>query len=100
MDIEYIYTVVGALIFIVILIVVLKSDVTKQVQSKEEKRYEIISKYRAQLNKELAPLKDDKEAYIAKKNQLLKIFSDELSLNIFFDKSEISEIIMDLAQDT
>ncbi len=100
MDMEYIYTVIGALIFIAIVIVVLKSDVSKQVQSKEEKRYEIISNYKAQLNKELGALQNDKEAYIAKKNQLLKVFSDELSRNIFFDKSEISEIIMDLAQDT
>ena len=66
-------------------------------KSKEEKRAEIIAGYKAQLEKELSKYKDDKEAYLAKKSQLLKVFSTELSQNIFFDQDEIREILRELA---
>ncbi len=100
MDIEIIYTVVGALMFLAIVFFVLRSDVSAQVQSKEKKRYAILNEYKKQLREALEPLQDNNEAYVAKKNELLKQISNELSLNIFFDASEIKDVIMDLAQDT
>ena len=99
MDIEIIYSIVGIVIFIAIIIFTLKSDVTTQVQSKEEKQYEIINQYKKELREALEPLKNDQKARMAKKSQLLMKFSDELSLNIFFDQSEIREIVADLSRD-
>ena len=97
MDSEIIYSIAGVVIFIIIIFLTLRSDVSQAVQSKEEKRYEIVNGYKKQLNDALFPLKDDKKARVAKKAQMLKRFSDELSLNIFFEKSEIREIILDLS---
>jgi len=97
MDAESIYTLVGVAIFILFAYFTLKSDTAGKIQTKEEKRYEIISGYRAVLRKELAPLQNNREELLAKKVLLLKEFSDELSLNIFFDSLEIEEIIQDLA---
>jgi len=97
MDAELIYTLVGVVIFTLFAYFILKSDTAGKVQTKEEKRYEIISGYQAVLRKELAPLKDNREELLVKKAMLLKEFSDELSRNIFFDALEIQEIIQDLA---
>ena len=97
MDAELIYTLAGIAVFTIFAYFALKNDIAGKVQTKEEKRYEIISAYQSLLRKELTPLKDDKEEYLAKKSLLLKEFSDELSLNIFFDSLEIKEIIQDLA---
>ena len=97
MDAELIYTLSGVAVFALFAYFILKNDTAGEVQSKEEKRYEIISGYQACLRKELSPLQDNKEEYLAKKVLLLKEFSDELSMNIFFDSLEIEEIIQDLA---
>lgn len=97
MDSELIYSVVGIVIFVIIVIKVLRSDVTQAVQSKEEKRAEIVGGYKNELRVALELLRDNNEARVAKKKELLKKFSDELSLNIFFDSSEIREIILDLS---
>lgn len=98
MDSEIIYSIVGIIIFIIIIIVTLKTDVSSQVRSKDEKRAEIISEYKKQLNNALEKLPDNKEKRVSKKNELLKKVSDELALNIFFDKDEIREIISDLSK--
>ena len=68
-----------------------------KIQTKEEKRYQIIAEFRHELFEELKPLQNDKKAYLSKKTALLKKFSDALALNIFFDEIEIKEIIQDLA---
>ena len=100
MDSEMIYSILGVLIFIMIVVLTLRSDVTQAVQSKEEKRYEIVNVYKKELNEALAPLGNDTQARIDKKSELLKKFSDELSVNIFFDSSEIRDIILDLSVDS
>ena len=100
MDAEIIYSLVGIIIFILIIIFTLKNDVTAQIQSKEEKQYEIINNYKKILKKSLEPLKDDDKARVKKKSELLMKFSDELALNIFFNKSEIKEIILDLSRNS
>lgn len=98
MDSESLYTLAGIFIFALIAYFVFKNDTTSEGQTKEAKRYEIITAYQALLRKELTPLKENKEEFIAKKTLLLKEFSDELSCNIFFDSHEIEEIIRELAE--
>ena len=97
MDSETIYTLVGVAIFGVIAYLVLKSDVSKEVQSKDARRYDIMNSYEKELREALEPLKDNDKARLAKKSELLKSFSDELALNIFFDEMDIKDIITELS---
>ena len=94
-----IYAVVGIVIFIIIIIITMRSNVVKIVQSKEEKREEIVDGYKRELKSELEALKNDRDARVAKKSEMLKRFSYELSLNIFFDKDELREIILELSKE-
>ena len=98
MDNEIIYAIAGIAVLIIIIILTLYSGATNNVKSKEDKRGEILSAYKKQLREALAPLKNDKESRITMKSSLLKKFSDELSLNIFFDKSEW--LLCNLVDDT
>ncbi|WP_372999045.1 hypothetical protein [Sulfurimonas sp.] len=98
MDSEIIYSALGVVIFVIIVIMTMRSNVVEIVQSKEEKRADIINGYKRELKAALEPLEDDVKARVAKKNEMLKKFSDELSLNIFFDKDELREIILELSQ--
>ena len=99
MDVELIDTLVGFGIFGVGAFFILRSTGLKDVNSKDKKRDDIIDGYRKELYDSLTPLKSDKNARLAKKKELLKRFSDELSRNIFFEQVEIREIILDLADD-
>jgi len=99
MDSEIVYSLVGIVIFILIVIFTLRSGSINEVQTKEDKRYQIIGEYKKQLRVALEPLQNDKKAMIAKKSELLKKFSNELAMNIFFDNDEIREIIEDLSKD-
>ena len=98
MDSEIIYSGVGIVIFLIIIVMTMRSNVVEIVQSKEEKRANIINGYKQELKMALEPLMDDVDARVAKKSELLKKFSNELSLNIFFDKDELREIILELSQ--
>lgn len=97
MDSETIYALTGVAIFGVIAYFVLRSDVSKEVQSKDARRYEVINAYKVELREAIEPIKDDKKARIAKKSEMLKKFSDELALNIFFDEMDIKDIITELS---
>ena len=99
MDSLVVFSLVGivVLVFMIIATIYLSSD--KQVQTKEQKRQQIISEYKRQLKVALEPLKADKQARLDKKSELLKKFSSELSMNIFFDKSEIRELIQELSKE-
>ena len=97
MDSEIVYSFVGIVIFILIIIFTLRSGSISEVQTKEEKRYQIIGEYKKQLRTALEPLQNDKKAMMAKKSELLKKFSNELAMNIFFDNDEIREIIQNLS---
>lgn len=99
MDSEIIYSGLGIVIFVIIVVMTMRSNVVEIVQSKEEKRAEIINRYKYELQVALEPLLDDREAMVAKKSELLKKFSHELSLNIFFEKDELREIILELSQE-
>ena len=99
MDSETIYAVGGVIVFLVVAMFILRSNPSVVINTKDEKRDEILGKYKKELRESLASLGDDKEARVAKKSELLKRFSSELSSNIFFDQIEIREIILDLAED-
>jgi hypothetical protein len=99
MDSEIIYAGLGIVIFIIIIIMTMRSNVVEIVQSKDEKRLDIIDGYKHELKTALEPLKNDQERRVAKKSKMLKKFSNELSLNIFFDKDELREIILELSQE-
>ncbi len=98
MESETLYAIGGVVVFLITAIFVMRTGEPTVIQTKEEKREEILQQYAKELTDSLCLLKDDKEARVAKKTQLLKRFSKELSLNIFFDKIEIKEIILDLAE--
>lgn len=93
-----VYSALGIVIFIIIIIMTMRSNVVEIVKSKEEKKADIIDGYKQELKLALDPLMDDMDARVAKKSELLKKFSDELSLNIFFDKDELKKIILELSQ--
>ncbi len=98
-DSEIVYSGVGIVIFIIIIIMTMRSNVVEIVQSKEEKRADILNGYKQELQDALELLGDDADARVAKKSELLKKFSHELSLNIFFDKDELREIILELSKE-
>ncbi len=97
MDSEILYSAVGVGIFALIVFYTLKSDNTAKIQTKEEKSHEIVNNYRKVLREELTLLKDDKQAQLAKRKELLNKFNLELSTNIFFDAYEVREIIEELS---
>ncbi len=94
---EMLYIFLGIVILIAIGLFIFRSRPMKIVQTKEEKREEILSGYKKQLQEALLPLKDDQQTRINLKSKLLKNISYELSRNIFFDQSEIREIILELS---
>ena len=98
MDNIIVFSFLGILALIFVILATLRGSNTKAVKTKEQKRVEIIATYKLELQKALEPLENNKDARIAKKSSLLKKFSDELSRNIFFDKNEIQEIVLDLAK--
>ena len=98
MDSETIYSVAGVGIFALIAYFTLRGDSYSEAETKDERRYAILREYKKELRKELELL-DTKEAKAARKIELLKKFSDELSRNIFFDEIEIKEIILDIIEE-
>lgn len=98
MDSELIYSAMGIVIFIIIIVITLRSNVVDIIQTKEQKKEEIINGYKQELQDALEPLQNDAKARVAKKNELLTRFNSELALNIFFDKDELREIILELSQ--
>lgn len=98
MDAELIYSIVGIGILALIIYKTLKNDDTAQLQTKEEKQYEIMGMYRKELKEALDTLDDDR-LKTAKKKELLLKFSNELNLNIFFDETDAKEMILELSQE-
>ena len=97
MDSETIYAILGATTFASIAFFILRNDKTATIQTQEEKCYEIVNGYRKEIRDSLALLKEDKEAQIVKRKELLLKFNDELSRNIFFDDFDVREIIQELS---
>lgn len=97
MDSAIIYSFIGIVILVIVIIVTLKVDMTTIVQTKEEKRAEILRKYKEELHSTLSKIDDSAEKK-EKKTQLLKRFNNELSRNIFFDSDEAKDIIVKLTK--
>ncbi|MCK4975202.1 MAG: hypothetical protein KAR81_08100 [Sulfurimonas sp.] len=94
-----IYSLIGIVTLILVIIITLRGGSVKEVKTKNQKRAEILDAYKLELKKALGPLKDDKEAKVSKKSSMLKKFNDELSRNIFFDKNEIRDIMLELSKE-
>lgn len=97
MDSAIFYPSIGIIILILIIVITINSSSNKKVQTKEQKRAEILQNYKEELQTELSNIEDD-DVRKAKKTELLKRFSDELSRNIFFDAGEIRDIILELSR--
>lgn len=100
MEVEIIYSIVGIIIFIIIIFITLKktnSSINRdEIKPTKNKKIDIINGYKKRLKDELQILNGDKEAIKSRKKVLLKEFNMELSRNIFFDKDEIKDVIFDL----
>jgi hypothetical protein len=97
-DLEVIYALIGILVLVFVIVFTLRTSSNKQVQTKSQKREQIVLEYEKELQSELEPLKENKQDYINKKSELLKRFSNELARNIFFDQTEIKDIILNLSK--
>ena len=97
MDSETLYSIAGIAIFSLIVYKTLKNDNTAKIQTKEEKSHEIVNNYRKEIREELTLLKDDSQAQLVKRKELLNKFNLELSSNIFFDAYEVREILEELS---
>ena len=97
MDSEIIYSIIGIVFLIIVLVMTFRNNSEVDVKTKAQKREEILIDYKNELQSVLTSFENDKQARMAKKSSLLKKYSDELSRNIFFDQSEIKEIILELS---
>ena len=70
---------------------------SKEAKTDIQKRSELMASYKLQLETALKPVAADRERYLAKKRELLKTFSIELSRNIYFDNEAMKEAIRELA---
>lgn len=100
MDNEIIYAMVGIIILIGIIILTFSSGKSVQAKNPVQTKQDIINRYKKQLKDELTLFKDDKKARISKKNEMLKKINGELALNIYFDKNEIREVILELSKES
>ena len=98
MDSEIIFSLLAIAVLIIVIVITLKQTNTNQVRSKANKKIDIIDGYKKRLRDELLLLSGDSEAIKSKKSALLKEFNMELSRNIFFDKDEIRELILELSR--
>ena len=95
MDNETIYALIGIGIFSSVAYIILRSDGPNE-DTNRRTRDDIIDEYKKELTQTLNQL--DTQARIAKKSELLKRISGELSRNIFFEEEEVREVILDLAE--
>jgi flagellar basal body-associated protein FliL len=99
MDNQILLIITGIVIFVFIIYMTFSQSATRIVQTKDEKRDEILTSYKKEMQDVLQTFDDDNKMRIAKKSFLLKKFSDELSRNIFFDNNEIKDIILELSKE-
>lgn len=70
---------------------------TLRPKSKKEKQEEIKASYLLFLDKKLSPFKDDRPRLVEEKAKILKRFASELRHNLFFDETEVRELLKELA---
>ena len=95
---EITYKILGIIVFMLILYKFIADGITVKEQPKEDKKNQIIDDYKQQIKEALAPLENDNQKRLQKKQELLKVITDELSRNIFFDADENREIIQELSR--
>ena len=100
MESEIIYSIVGIVVLITVIFITLRktNTDTDKIRTTENKKIDIINGYKKRLKDELQMLNGDKEATKRRKSVLLKEFNMELARNIFFDKDEIRDVILDLSR--
>ena len=98
MDTKVIFSLFVIAVLIIVIVITLNQTNTTQVRSKANKKIDIIDGYKKRLHDELVLLNGDQEAIKSTKSILLKEFNMELSRNIFFDKDEIRELILELSK--
>ncbi len=96
MDTPILYSISGIIVLFIVIIITFQSSKKskKSIKTKSQKRAEILDAYRSELKDALSESKEENR--VAVKTALLKKFNQELSMNIFFDKDEIKEIIYEL----
>ena len=96
MDTPILYSISGIIVLFIVIIITFQSSKKskKSIKTKSQKRAEILDAYRSELKDALSESKEENR--VAVKTALLKKFNQELSMNIFFDKEEIKEIIYEL----
>ena len=98
MDGEMLYSMLGIIGFIIVIILTVRKGNKKILEkSKEQKKDEIITQYKEKLAKALDNISNDKDLRIATKKALIKEYSNELSRNIFFNEDEVRKIILELS---
>lgn len=98
MDNGILYPSIGIVILLIVIAVTLISaSKNKAVKTKEQKQAEILKNYQEELHSTLSKI-DDNEEQKAKKTEMLKRFSNELSRNVFFDKDEVRNVIVKLSK--
>ena len=100
MNIEIIYSVIGIVILVVIIVLTFRSSNIQKPRDTTEKKAQIVAQYHQEMKDALAGLEDDKQKRLSTKRELLKKFNDELSRNIFFNADEIRAIILKLSQES
>jgi hypothetical protein len=95
-DLMIIVLIVALLIIIVKLYLLNKQPKIKP-QTEEQKKAQIIDNYKKTLLEQLEPFRDDKQKTLSIKRDFLKKISNELSKNIFFDNSQIKDIVKELS---
>jgi len=99
MEAVEIFLIIFGVALLIVIYKVFKGSNDKVVngKSKEHKQKEIVQEYKRQMNEALKQYQSDKVMMSSKKTEMLKKFSAELSKNIFFDHSEVKEVIRELA---
>lgn len=97
LDILNLILIISVLIIIYFLFNKFFNATKKDIKTVEAKKEEIISSYENQMREILLKHQEDENMRTAKKTELLKQISKELSTNIFFDKPEVRDIIQKLA---
>ena len=83
--------------FIILFIAIRRQTPDFKAKHPSNKKQEILNGYKEHLCQELTLLNDDAQAQRLKRIELLKLFTQKLSFNVFFDQQSLQEAIQELA---
>ena len=84
------------ILFIVLGFLYLLFKPTRKLKTKAQKQAEILQSYKNTIDSELSQYESDRNLYLKKKTELLKVFAEELNRNMFFDEDEVRVLIQKL----